>query len=147
LSFIHVVNVNHMIMFLLYQYCPLYLVNPNHIINFHSCGTISSLSFNVNHVVNFIQGSTLWSNFIHVIKFIQMVIQNLHGFHMYNLISFMAISYWHHCHPYGKKWFPVNSIQFPLFMKWTKLFSSFSPWSTAMSFLGFFVHSQSRNHP
>jgi hypothetical protein len=55
LSFIHVVNVNHMIMFLLYQYCPLYIVNSNHIINFHSCVKISSMSFIVNHVVNFIQ--------------------------------------------------------------------------------------------
>jgi hypothetical protein len=55
LSFIHVVIVNQMIMFLLYQYCPLYIVNSNHIINFHSCVTSSSISFNVNHVVNFIQ--------------------------------------------------------------------------------------------
>jgi hypothetical protein len=55
LSFVHVVYVNRMITFLLYQYCPLYIVNSNQIINFHSFVTVSSISFNVNHVVNFIQ--------------------------------------------------------------------------------------------
>jgi len=71
-----------------------------HVLQFHPCHLLSIiLSLSSEW-----QGSSLWSNFIHVIKFIQMVIQNLHGSHMYNLISFMAISYWHRCHPYGKKY-------------------------------------------
>jgi hypothetical protein len=53
LSFIHVVNVNHMIMFS--SIWILSIVDSNHIINFHSCVKISSMSFIVNHVVNFIQ--------------------------------------------------------------------------------------------
>jgi hypothetical protein len=55
LSFIHVVNVNHMIMFSSISILSIYIVNSNHIINFHSCVKISSMSFIVNHVVNFIK--------------------------------------------------------------------------------------------
>jgi hypothetical protein len=55
-----------------------------HVLQFHPCH-LMSIMFSISSKW---QGSTLWSNFIHVIKFIQMVIQNLHGFHMYNLIAF-----------------------------------------------------------
>jgi hypothetical protein len=110
-----------------------------HVLQFHPCHLLSIML----SISSKWQGSSLWSNFIHVIKFIQMVIQNLHVSHMYNLISFMAISYWHRCHPYGKKWFPVNSIQFPLFMKWTIFFSLFHHGQCQ----GFFIHNQIGNHP
>jgi hypothetical protein len=149
LSFIHVVNVNHMIMFFLYQYCPLYIVNSNHIINFHSCVTISSISFNFNHVVNFIQVT----RFNPMIQFYSCDQVHPNGHPKFTWISyvyqisFMAISYWHQCHPYEKKWFSVNSIQFPLFTKWTIFFPLFHHGQCQWFFLGFFIHSQSGNHP
>jgi hypothetical protein len=127
LSFIHVVNVN--------PWSRFFYINIVHctlLIPIKSSTFIYLWQFHPYHLMSIMlsisskwQGSTLWSNFIHVIKFIQMVIQNLHGFHMYNLISFMAISYSHQCHSYGNKWLPVNSIQFPLFTKWTVFFPLF----------------------
>jgi hypothetical protein len=77
LSFIHVVNVNHMIMFSFYIniiHCTLLIPIISstfiHVSKFHPCHLLSIML----SISSKWQGSSLWSNFIHLIKFIQMVI-------------------------------------------------------------------------
>jgi hypothetical protein len=114
-----------------------------HVLQFHPCHLMTiMLSISSKG-----KGSTLWSNFIHAIKFIQMVVQNLDKFHMYNLISFNGYIILTSMSSIWEKMISCQLYPISTIYEMDYLFFSFSPWSMPMSFLGFFIHSRSGNHP
>jgi hypothetical protein len=146
LSFIHMVICIHVISTLFtcsYQYSnctlsiPIMWTSFIHVFQFHPSHllslmlSISSKGWDSNIWSNSIcvkihrkaTSSTIWPNFIHVIKLIQMYhpcSQNFHGFHPSPLIFISHLRpYWHQCHACGKTQFPVKFIQYPLSRKWS----------------------------